>query len=246
MAETAPAQPQVVVVQPAVVMVPEQDLENLSNHKTNACCYALLSSLYLVIFLIATIMNPVQFLLYSLLAGGYFLWFVVAMIVSGIVATINCSYACCYAPDGCCAGYRTCFDFVTLILWFIVFIWGFGVVGSTGFALLSGNLKPGTPAYDALDADGKKAAKDFAKATDSVSAPGGGTLSDFLAVLAGPIQAMVFTALIGFILAFLCMFAFWFMCRSEGGRQWIMEHKGSVKYLPWGAWALTRASGWKE
>ena len=45
-------------------MVPAADEAQNSNHKSNACLYAGLSSLYLVIFLIASFGNPIQFIIY--------------------------------------------------------------------------------------------------------------------------------------------------------------------------------------
>ena len=133
-------------------------------------------------------------------AGFFWIW----LIFTIVVAIINCSYACCYSHDGCCGGCRTCWDVTTAVVYFILGIWGMLFTNSVGFALLAGTLKEGSPAWNSLSTADQLAAAELNKATDGVKV-GEGSLQDFLAALAGPIQAQVYLAFIGGLLSIILM-----------------------------------------
>ena len=237
----APAQPQVVMVPVQGNMVVLADEANNSVHKSNACCYAGLVSAYLVIFLIATFANGIQFILYQLLVPGYAGWFWIWLIFTIVVAIINCSYACCYSHDGCCGGCRTCWDVTTALVYFILGIWGMLFCTSVPFALLAGTLVPGTPAWDSLSSTERKVSDDLAKGLRGVKV-GDGSLQDFLAALAGPIQAQVYLGFIGGLLSIILMIVWTMMTNTPEKQAAFAEKASTYKYLPFGAWALARCS----
>merc|ERR1719223_257930 len=240
-ADATTAQPQVVLVPVQGNMVVVADEANNSNHKSNACMYAGIVSLYLVIFLIATFANGIQFILYQLLVPGYAGWFWIWLIFTIVVAIINCSYACCYSHDGCCGGCRTCWDVTTALVYTIMGIWGMLFTNSVGFALLAGSLVPGTPAWDNLGSEEKKIASELAKGLRGVKV-GSGSLQNFLAALAGPIQGQVYLAFIGGLLSIILMIVFSTMTNTPEKQAAFAEKVSTYKYLPFGAWALARCS----
>lgn len=148
-------------------MVPETALQADSIHKQAACFWASLSSLYLVIFLIAVVLAAlVQFVAFSLVVPGMLIWFVLIMIVAGVISTVNCCFACCWGPS--CATYRLCMDITSVLLFFIMAIWGIAVTSSFPFKLLAGTVDTSN-----LSDQERQAVNEFNNSIRSVSLPPG-------------------------------------------------------------------------
>ena len=70
----------------------------------------------------------------------------------------------------------------------------------------------------------------------------GSQLAEVFAGFAGLYQAQVWLTLIGAIVAILCLVAFHMMTNTPEKAAAFAEKAGTYKYLPYGAWALARAS----
>ena len=141
-AQPATGQPTIQAVAGAI-MVPETVLQAEAINKHASCFYAVASILYFVIFLIAVVLAAfVQFVAFSVIVPGMFFWFVVAMIVSGVISTVNCCFCCCWGPN--CASYKICMEITAILLFFIVAIWGIAVTSSLPFKFLAGTVDTST------------------------------------------------------------------------------------------------------
>lgn len=123
----------------AQAMVPAQALTADSVNKTGACCYATASSLWMALWIIIVVLvSFVQFIVFSVVVPGMFFYFVIAMILSGIVGTVNCCLACCWGPS--CSGYKLCWDITSVLFYLIIGIWGVLIITSPQFGFLSGTF----------------------------------------------------------------------------------------------------------
>ena len=124
-------------------MVPTQALAADSVNKTGSCCYATASSLWLALWIIIVVLvSFVQFVVFSVVVPGVFFWFVLSMIISGVIGTVNCCLVCCWGPS--CSGYKLCWDIVSVILYLIIGVWGILITTSPQFGFLSGTFDTST------------------------------------------------------------------------------------------------------
>ena len=223
--QPAPVQGQVMMV----AGVPEQAIQADSVNKTGACCFATASSLWMALWLIVVVLvSFVQFVIFSVVVPGMFFFFVVSMILSGVIGTTNCCFACCWGPS--CSGYKICWDVTSTIMFFIIGIWGLTVVISPQFGFLSGTFDT----ENASD-DEKKAYYEFNNALGSAEMPAGSgysTVLEWLNSFAGIPITMMATALVGSVFAII--FGIYFKMKSAD-TQWCIASQGWMKYMPFGA-----------